>query len=131
MANGRACSSLRRVADMISCSFACASALRWGAKIKPMPPPDIPPSIQKPQKSAPNSARVAAISASVKALVAAGMMAWIGPAKFRVEHARALRPRPPPAPLREQVLPGHNSQPGPDFLPLPAVDEHGAVFEPL
>jgi len=28
--------------------------LRAGAKIKPIPPPDIPPSIQNPQKSAAN-----------------------------------------------------------------------------
>ena len=41
---------------MIACSRSCAAALRAGAKMKPIPPPDMPPSIQKPQKSAPNSA---------------------------------------------------------------------------
>ena len=37
----------------------------FGAKRKPMPPPDMPPSIQKPQKSSPNSARARRISVSV------------------------------------------------------------------
>ena len=33
--------------------------------MKPMPPPDMPPSIQNPQKSSPNASRVRAISRSV------------------------------------------------------------------
>ena len=40
-------------------------AFRSGSKMKPMPPPDMPPSIQKPQKSSPNSARTSRISVSV------------------------------------------------------------------
>ena len=48
-----------------------------------MPPPDMPPSIQKPQKSGPNAARVCSISVSVYRLLAHGMIAWIGPRKFR------------------------------------------------
>ncbi|MEI6389304.1 MAG: hypothetical protein WCQ50_22075 [Spirochaetota bacterium] len=33
--------------------------------MKPIPPPDMPPSIQNPQKSAPNRPRVSAMSLSV------------------------------------------------------------------
>ena len=117
--------------------------------MNPIPPPDIPPSIQKPQKSGPNWSRAAAISDSVKAFVAAGMMVWIGPAKFRVvappsawtsprSRAPAISSKMPerllpggPLPLlAEQVLLGHHLQDRADVLGHPAVDEHQAVFEP-
>ena len=48
-----------------------------------MPPPDMPPSIQKPQKSSPISARTRRISVSVYRLPAHGMMVWMGPSKLR------------------------------------------------
>ena len=95
MAKGSACSSSRLVCDMISCNRCCACALRFGSTMKPMPPPDMPPSIQKPQKSAPNSARTDAMSDSVKALLAHGMMVWIGSRKLRV--VRSPTPRTSPA----------------------------------
>ena len=50
MAKGRACSSSRLVCDMISCRRVWPSALCAASKMKPMPPPDMPPSIQKPRK---------------------------------------------------------------------------------
>ena len=53
------------VALMIAVMRCCASAFRCGAKMKPMPPPLMPPSIQKPQKSPPNSARTLSMSRSV------------------------------------------------------------------
>ena len=40
---------------MISCKPLLRLGFLSGAKMKPMPPPDMPPSIQKPQKSSPNS----------------------------------------------------------------------------
>ena len=49
MAKGSAFRSSCFARDMISCIRSCASVLRCGAKMNPMPPPDIPPSIQKPQ----------------------------------------------------------------------------------
>ena len=55
MAKGTACSICRLVSLMMACKRSCACALACGAKRKPMPPPDIPPSIQKPQKSSPIS----------------------------------------------------------------------------
>src|ERR1035438_7745930 len=48
MANGMACSTSRLVSLMMAPSRSCAYALRCGLNRNPMPPPDIPPSIQKP-----------------------------------------------------------------------------------
>ena len=52
--------------------------------MKPMPPPDIPPSIQKPQKASANSARTRPMRVSVKQLLAQGIIRWMGPKKLRV-----------------------------------------------
>ena len=60
---------------MAVCKNAWASGFRSGATMNPLPPPDIPPSIQKPQKSGPKRVRTAAISDSVKWFEAAGMIA--------------------------------------------------------
>ena len=65
IANGSDAESSFFVALMIAAMRRCASALRCGAKMNPMPPPLIPPSIQKPQKSKPNSARADSMSRSV------------------------------------------------------------------
>ena len=65
IANGTAASSSRLASLRISPNRTAALAFTAGANIKPMPPPAIPPSIQKPQKSSPNSARVCAITRSV------------------------------------------------------------------
>ena len=51
--------------------------------MKPIPPPAIPPNIQKPQNSSPNSARVRAMTRSVYAFVAQGMIVCNGPKKLR------------------------------------------------
>ncbi len=51
MAKGTALSSSRLVACMMASSRSWPAAFRWGAKMKPMPPPAMPPNIQKPQKS--------------------------------------------------------------------------------
>jgi len=84
MANGRAASTSRFPADISSCIRACACGLTCGSKMKPMPPPDMPPSIQKPQNCGPNAARTRSMSRSVYRLLAHGMMVWIGPKKLRV-----------------------------------------------
>ena len=62
--------------------------------MNPMPPPDMPPSIQKPQKSFPNASVARAINCSVKWVDAHGMMAWIGPRKLRVVAAPNARMSP-------------------------------------
>ena len=74
MANGSAASSSRLAPAMISWSRSWASRRRAGANMKPMPPPDIPPSIQKPQKSSLNAARARSIRRSVYRLLTQGMM---------------------------------------------------------
>ena len=51
MANGTARSSRRLVSLMMTCIRSWAAAFCCGLNRKPMPPPDMPPSIQKPQKS--------------------------------------------------------------------------------
>jgi len=94
MANGNAAERPRFVSSMTSRRRSWASGLRCGAKMKPMPPPDIPPSIQKPQKSAPNSDSHRAMSCSVKWFEAQGMMAWMGWRKFRVVAAPRARMSP-------------------------------------
>ena len=115
-----------------------------------MPPPDMPPSIQKPQKSSPISARTRRISVSVYRLPAHGMMVWMGPSKLRwvqapmaadvavlqvphhlVENADGFLP---PAPLglgAQQVFLRHHLQDGADVLRHPAVHQHQALLELL
>src|SRR5712691_357629 len=75
---------------MMICSRSCARALWTGSKMKPMPPPAMPPSIQKPQKSFLNSSRTRRMSVSVKKLLAHGMIVWIGSWKLRVTSTQRL-----------------------------------------
>ena len=115
-----------------------------------MPPPDIPPSIQKPQKSSPISARTRRISVSVYRFPAHGIMVWMGPSKFRSVQAPMARTSPfckcpitssrmPMASLRprhsvcgaEQVFLRHHLQDGTHVLRHPAVYQHQALLELL
>ncbi len=59
-----------------------------------MPPPDIPPSMTKPQNWSPYSSRAASISRSVNRLVAHGMISCSGPSKLRVVASPILRTSP-------------------------------------
>ena len=101
IAKGRAGSSSRLVASIIARSRSCASARRAGAKMKPIPPPDIPPSIQKPQKSSPKAARVRSITSSVYRLLTHGMMVCSGPKKLAV--SAWPKPRMSPAARRPRI----------------------------
>ena len=65
MAKGSAEANISLVSDMMAWRRAWPSAFLSGAKMKPMPPPAIPPSIQKPQKSGPNSPLIFSMSVSV------------------------------------------------------------------
>ena len=57
-----------------------------------MPPPDMPPSIQKPQKSvAEFGARALDQRLGVEIARPTGMMVWIGPSKLRCVHAPIAR----------------------------------------
>jgi hypothetical protein len=55
----------RLVSRMMAARRSSARGFTAGSKMKPMPPPDMPPSIQKPQKPAPISSRARRISVSV------------------------------------------------------------------
>ncbi len=115
-----------------------------------MPPPDMPPSIQKPQKSSPNSARTRRMSVSVYRLPAHGMMVWMGPSKLRwvqppmarmspalqvphhlVQNADGFLPAAPFGLGAEQVLLGDHLQDGSDVLRHPAVHQHQALLKLL
>src|ERR1039458_2716980 len=148
MAKGSASWSSRLVVDMISCRRCCARAFCSGAKIKPIPPPDMPPSIQKPQKSSPNSARTRAISVSGEELVAQGVIDCIGlwevggggrpvsargaatqGGEYLIECAQHALARFPFRVAAQQVFLGDHFKDGPDILRHAAVDEDEAVLE--
>mmetsp|Transcript_19800 Transcript_19800/g.30898 ORF Transcript_19800/g.30898 Transcript_19800/m.30898 type:complete len:243 (-) Transcript_19800:816-1544(-) len=54
--------------------------------MKPIPPPEAPPCMQKPQKFSPNLDATLSINVSVYLFVADGMTERIGPKKFSVVH---------------------------------------------
>ncbi len=149
MAKGSAFRSSRLACDMISCSRRCASALRSGAKMKPMPPPDMPPSIQKPQKSSPK-ASAGPLDERLGVEVAgpgddrldglAEVRAWWPPrwpGRRPSGERRGSRRRMPPhaaarRPLRlaaQQVFLGHHLQDRADVLGHAAVDEDQALLQ--
>ena len=69
---------------MIAAISSRNASWRCGATKNAMPPPDIPPSIRKPQKSSPSAAFASRMIDSVKALLTQGMIRLSGPSQFRV-----------------------------------------------
>jgi hypothetical protein len=90
IANGREFSSSCLVCVMIPATAPGPPLSFAGSKINPMPPPDMPPSIQKPQKSFAELRRTRLMMVSVNKFVAHGMMVWMGPRNS------AWSPRPGP-----------------------------------
>ena len=76
---------------MIAAISSRNSAWRCGATKKAIPPPDIPPSIRKPQKSSPSAAFASRMIDSVNALLTQGMIPLSGPSQFRVVSAPSAR----------------------------------------
>ena len=127
-----------------------ASAFRSGAKMNPIPPPDMPPSIQNPQKSPSNSSSARAISVSVNRLVAQGMMLWIGPRKVTgggpakgldipflqgvhqfIQEGECLLPTCPLHRRAQEILLCHHLENGSHVLRHPAMHKHQRVLERL
>ena len=135
---------------MISRSLSCASALRSGAKMKPMPPPDIPPSIQKPQKSSPKAAshlrdqRLGVVVGGPRddrldrpAEIAGGRLAERPDVALPerldhlVEHPQRILPPVPFLLAAQQVLLGHHLEDRPDVLGHAAVHQDQRIQQRL
>ena len=145
MAKGRASSSSALALRMMARISSRKSAWRWGATKKPMPPPDMPPSMRKPQKSSPRASRLWAMMDSVKRLLTQGMICLRGPSQLSVvslprrldvagfdglddvlEDGHGLLAGLPFLAAAEEVFLGDHVEDGADILGHAAVDEDEA-----